>query len=123
MMTSHLIYSELDPDRVASLSPIIINDLLRGELGYTGSILTDDLEMGAITRTGARRRRPGRPWPPEPTWPSCVRPSRPIRGSWSSPEGEPRPAAGNRVSQRREQVSLSRELWNSFQAAFWRRTS
>jgi beta-N-acetylhexosaminidase len=32
----------------SSLSPAIITKLLRGELGYDGLVLTDDLEMGAI---------------------------------------------------------------------------
>lgn len=32
----------------SSLSPAIISELLRGELGYKGLVLTDDLEMGAI---------------------------------------------------------------------------
>ena len=49
VMTSHLVYSRLDPDRVASLSPYIMVDLLKKRLGYTGPVLTDDLEMGAIT--------------------------------------------------------------------------
>lgn len=53
IMTSHLIYTSLDPDRVASLSPVIMTDLLRGELDYQGLIITDDLEMGAITRDGS----------------------------------------------------------------------
>jgi beta-N-acetylhexosaminidase len=32
----------------SSLSPAIISELLRDELGYDGLVLTDDLEMGAI---------------------------------------------------------------------------
>jgi beta-N-acetylhexosaminidase len=32
----------------SSLSPAIISKLLRGELGFEGLVLTDDLEMGAI---------------------------------------------------------------------------
>jgi beta-N-acetylhexosaminidase len=32
----------------SSLSPAIISNLLRGELGFDGLVLTDDLEMGAI---------------------------------------------------------------------------
>ena len=49
VMTSHLVYSRLDPDRVASLSPYIMVDLLKKRLGFAGPVLTDDLEMGAIT--------------------------------------------------------------------------
>ncbi len=34
----------------ASLSPIITNNLLRGEMGFQGIIITDDMEMGAVSR-------------------------------------------------------------------------
>lgn len=48
IMIGHLIYDALDPHTSASLSPIIMTDLLRNELGFTGVVITDDLEMGAI---------------------------------------------------------------------------
>lgn len=48
IMTSHAVYDHLDPHRPATLSPRIINGLLRNEMGYEGLILSDDLEMGAI---------------------------------------------------------------------------
>lgn len=48
LMTSHTVYPELDPEQPATLSPRILTDLLRGELGYDGLVVTDDLEMGAI---------------------------------------------------------------------------
>lgn len=37
-------------DLPATLSPAILTDKLRGELGFTGAVVTDALEMGAITR-------------------------------------------------------------------------
>jgi beta-glucosidase-like glycosyl hydrolase len=46
-MVSHVIYSELDPLYPASLSPVIINGILRKELGFEGLVITDDLEMEA----------------------------------------------------------------------------
>lgn len=52
IMTAHVYYPALDPveDRPASLSPTVVNGLLRGELGYQGLILTDDMgAMQAIT--------------------------------------------------------------------------
>jgi len=52
-MTSHTIYQDLDPVRPATLSPLILKDILRKELGYTGLVITDDLEMGAIEENGA----------------------------------------------------------------------
>ena len=48
VMIGHLIYTALDPYTSASLSPVIITDLLRNELGFSGVVITDDLEMGAI---------------------------------------------------------------------------
>jgi beta-N-acetylhexosaminidase len=48
IMTSHTMYSGLDPEHLATLSKKILTDLLRQELGYAGVIITDDLEMGAI---------------------------------------------------------------------------
>ena len=35
-----------------TLSPRVLTDLLRGELGFTGLVLTDSLEMGALGASG-----------------------------------------------------------------------
>jgi beta-N-acetylhexosaminidase len=50
-MVGHAHYPALDPvpGRPASCSPAIARDLLRGEIGYGGLAVTDDLEMGAVT--------------------------------------------------------------------------
>ncbi len=48
IMTSHTIYPTLDPLRPATLSPAILEQLLRQKMGFKGVIVTDDLEMGAI---------------------------------------------------------------------------
>lgn len=48
VMTSHTIYRGLDPATPATLSSVILQGLLRQELGYDGLVITDDLEMGAI---------------------------------------------------------------------------
>ncbi|MEO8178515.1 MAG: beta-N-acetylhexosaminidase [Deltaproteobacteria bacterium] len=48
MMTAHVVYPSLDPKRAATLSPPILGDLLRGELGFEGVLFSDDLEMQAI---------------------------------------------------------------------------
>lgn len=47
VMVSHITYTALDENLPASLSPAIMTDLLRDELGWKGVIVTDDLEMGA----------------------------------------------------------------------------
>ncbi|MBA3544475.1 MAG: glycoside hydrolase family 3 protein [Chthoniobacterales bacterium] len=49
MMICHGWYPCFEPDKTAaSLSRRIVTDLLRGELGFAGLIMTDDLDMGAI---------------------------------------------------------------------------
>jgi beta-N-acetylhexosaminidase len=50
VMVGHLVYPALDPvpNRPASLSPRVIQDVLRGELGFKGLVITDALDMGAV---------------------------------------------------------------------------
>ncbi len=49
VMTAHLMNQNLDPKFPATLSSAILEDLLRDEMRYTGLIVSDDLEMKAIT--------------------------------------------------------------------------
>ncbi|MER6344100.1 glycoside hydrolase family 3 protein [Streptomyces sp. NPDC001595] len=51
VMSAHILVPALDPDRPATLSHRILTDLLRGELGYDGLIVTDGMEMQAIAAT------------------------------------------------------------------------
>ncbi|CAG1017939.1 beta-N-acetylhexosaminidase [Burkholderiaceae bacterium] len=48
MMTAHIVYPQLDPDHPATLSRRILGELLRGEWGYDGVVITDSLVMKAI---------------------------------------------------------------------------
>jgi len=48
LMTAHIVFEALDGERPASLSPAVVNGLLRGRLGFDGVVVTDDLEMKAI---------------------------------------------------------------------------
>jgi beta-N-acetylhexosaminidase len=48
VMVSHVRYRALDPDWPASLSPAVVGGLLRGQLGFEGLVLSDDLEMQAV---------------------------------------------------------------------------
>lgn len=50
VMTAHVLVPSLDDVRPATLSPAILK-LLRGELGYGGMVVSDDLEMQAIGRS------------------------------------------------------------------------
>jgi len=49
VMTGHLYNRNLDPHHPATLSAATISGLLRKQLGYTGVVLSDDLQMRAIT--------------------------------------------------------------------------
>ena len=53
IMTAHVLVPSLDEDRPATLSPRIVQSLLREELEYPGVILSDDLEMKAIAKSYA----------------------------------------------------------------------
>jgi beta-N-acetylhexosaminidase len=48
VMTAHLIVSRLDPSNQATVSPVIIDQLLREELGFNGVTIADALGMKAI---------------------------------------------------------------------------
>lgn len=48
IMTAHLLLPALDPDSPATLSRSVLVDLLRTELGYTGLVVTDGIEMAPI---------------------------------------------------------------------------
>ena len=48
VMTAHIFAAQLDAELPATLSPAVIGDLLRGELGFGGVVVSDDLQMGAI---------------------------------------------------------------------------
>jgi beta-N-acetylhexosaminidase len=49
IMVGNLVNGQIDPDAPASLSARTVSGLLRGELGWDGVVVTDDLQAGAIT--------------------------------------------------------------------------
>jgi beta-N-acetylhexosaminidase len=49
IMTAHILIPALDEERPATLSPRIVHQLLKRDLGYAGLVLSDDLEMRAIS--------------------------------------------------------------------------
>lgn len=48
-MLAHVRYLAIDPERPASCSTPVIQDLVRGLFGFEGLLLTDDLDMGALS--------------------------------------------------------------------------
>ncbi len=49
IMTSHVLFTALDVDEIATFSSIIATDFLRQELGFDQLLFTDDMEMGGVT--------------------------------------------------------------------------
>jgi beta-N-acetylhexosaminidase len=49
IMSAHVFHRGLDVERPATLSAAVLGGLLRRRLGFEGVILTDDMEMKAIT--------------------------------------------------------------------------
>jgi beta-N-acetylhexosaminidase len=49
MLTCHVLFPALDEEWPATLSPTIVQGLLKEELGFGGAVLTDDLDMKAIS--------------------------------------------------------------------------
>lgn len=47
-MTAHVIYESIDPQRPATTSPKVIRDVIRGEIGFDGLLISDDLSMKAL---------------------------------------------------------------------------
>lgn len=48
IMSAHVVYESLDPAHPATLSPIIVGGLLRGELGFEGLVVTDAMNMSGV---------------------------------------------------------------------------
>lgn len=48
-MSAHVVFTAIDPDRPATQSPVVIRDIVRGEIGFDGLLMTDDLSMHALT--------------------------------------------------------------------------
>ena len=49
VMAAHVVNGQIDPAAPASLSRATVTDLLRGQLGWDGVVVTDDLGAAAIT--------------------------------------------------------------------------
>jgi len=56
-MTAHIVYQAVDRDRPATWSPAVIDGVIRGEIGFDGVLVSDDVSMKALTGPFADRTR------------------------------------------------------------------
>lgn len=56
-MTAHILYTALDPALPATTSKTVIETVIRGEIGFSGVLMSDDLNMQALGGTLADRAR------------------------------------------------------------------
>jgi len=50
VLTAHIQFPKIDPEWPATLSEIFLKKILRGDLGYRNLVITDDLDMKALTK-------------------------------------------------------------------------
>lgn len=56
-MTAHIVYQAFDAQTPATLSQTVIGDVIRGQIGFDGFLMTDDISMAALTGTLASRAK------------------------------------------------------------------
>jgi beta-N-acetylhexosaminidase len=56
-MTAHVVFSALDPAQPATTSATIIEQVIRGVIGFQGLLMSDDVSMNALAGTIAERTR------------------------------------------------------------------
>lgn len=54
-MVAHVVYTDIDSTRPASVSPTVITSIVRGHIGFDGVLFSDDLSMQALTGTLGQR--------------------------------------------------------------------
>ncbi|SDG96255.1 beta-N-acetylhexosaminidase [Roseospirillum parvum] len=54
-MTAHVVYEDLDPARPATVSPTVIEQVIRGDIGFDNLLVSDDLSMKALAGPLDRR--------------------------------------------------------------------
>ncbi len=54
-MTGHLLFSAWDKENPATLSPYVIEQIIRKRIGFDGLLLTDDIDMEALAGTVPER--------------------------------------------------------------------
>ena len=54
-MTAHVVYTAIDPDNPATTSAKVVADIIRGEIGFDGLLMSDDVSMNALSGDFAQR--------------------------------------------------------------------
>jgi beta-N-acetylhexosaminidase len=54
-MSAHIVFKAWDAERPATLSPIVIEEIIRGRIGFDGLLFTDDIDMKALSGTPAEK--------------------------------------------------------------------
>jgi beta-N-acetylhexosaminidase len=48
-MSAHVVYTDIDPSAPGTLSKVVVDEIIRGWIGFDGLLMTDDLSMKALT--------------------------------------------------------------------------
>ncbi|HSC18969.1 MAG TPA: beta-N-acetylhexosaminidase [Rhizomicrobium sp.] len=56
-MTAHVVYDAIDPEQPATTSATVIGEIIRGDIGFDGLLMSDDLSMNALSGSLAERAR------------------------------------------------------------------
>lgn len=54
-MTSHIVFEAWDAARPATLSPVVIERIIRGAIGFDGLLMTDDIDMKALSGSAGEK--------------------------------------------------------------------
>ncbi len=54
-MTAHVVYTAWDKDRCATLSPFVIEEIIRKRIGFDGLLMSDDIDMKALSGTAGEK--------------------------------------------------------------------
>ena len=54
-MTAHVVFTAIDPSAPATVSPIIVRDVIRDSIGFQGLLMSDDISMGALSGSVGER--------------------------------------------------------------------
>lgn len=56
-MTAHVVYTAWDAGRPASMSPVVIEEIIRGKIGFDGFLMSDDIDMKALKGSAAEKAK------------------------------------------------------------------